>query len=44
MKSQLKFVPLNKNGHYDMVKDLYSMRNFLQDNDMDINISEVNIK
>lgn len=44
MKSQLKFVPLNKNGHYDMVKDLYSMRDFLQDNDMDINISEVNMK
>jgi hypothetical protein len=44
MKSQLKFVPLNKNGHYDMVKDLYSMRDFLQDNGKDIDISEVNMK
>ena len=44
MKSQFVDVPFNKNGHYDMVRDLYSMRDFLQDNDMDINISEVNIK
>ena len=44
MKSKLKCVPLNKNGHYDMVKDLYSMRDFLQDNGKDIDISEANMK
>ena len=44
MKSQFVDVPFNKNGHYDMVRDLYSMRDFLQDNGKDVDISEVNMK
>ena len=45
MTSQFNDVPINNNGHYDMVKDLFSMREFLKDNCKDIDdISEVNIK
>lgn len=44
MKSQFNDVPINNNGHYDMVKDLFSMRDFLKNNGEDIDISEVNIK